>query len=90
MAGEQLTADLGLCWLLRFPEGKRTGHGQCRCAGARVCSPGQHHDVGAGEGRPKLGHDCGTAVCAVAPRAKRLLTNQRREGIRAVLYERQP
>lgn len=39
---------------------------------------------------PKLGRDCCMDVQAVVPQEECLLTNQRREGIRDVLYERQP
>lgn len=39
---------------------------------------------------PKQGRDCCMDVPAVVPQEEYLLTNQRREGIRDVLYERQP
>lgn len=39
---------------------------------------------------PKLGRDCCMDVHAVVPQEECLLMNQRREGIRDVLYERQP
>lgn len=78
-AGGQLTAD----------KGKRTGRAGW-CAGAHVRSPGQRRSVGVGERWPKLGCDCCMAVRTTAPGEKCLLRNQRREGIRVVLYERQP
>lgn len=40
--------------------------------------------------RPKLGCNCCMAVRALASGGKCLLMNQRREGRRALLYERQP
>lgn len=39
---------------------------------------------------PKQGCDCCMDVPTVVPQEEYLLTNQRREGIRDVLYERQP
>lgn len=40
------------------------------------------------EGWPKLGRGCGMDVLSGLPQEERLLTNERREGIRDVLYER--
>lgn len=37
---------------------------------------------------PKLGCDCGMDVLSGVPQEECLLTNERREGIRDVLYER--